>query len=270
MNQLLIPRLFQWLSGCWLLLGIVLLTDYSYTPLFSKIPILKPLSILCWGGFPVFMLYTVWTGSRKKQSTLEEKLRRLQMNPHFLFNMLNSVADMSRRQNPETVDRFLVRYAKLMRLVLDHSNNELISLSEELEMIRIYLELECTRKNQAFTYDISLDPGIDADNVFVPPLLLQPFVENSIWHGLQNIENGSIKIQIIYNPDHLEYLVTDNGAGINPMAAKSQYAGTGKAIKITRDRIRYRWQSWWPPADFLQLRNQQEGLQVAIRVPLIQ
>jgi sensor histidine kinase YesM len=270
MNQLLIPRLIQWLSGCWLLLGIVLLTDYCYTPLFPGIPILKPLSILSWGGFPVYLLYTLWTRSRKKQSALEEKLRRLQMNPHFLFNMLNSIAEMSRQQGPAAVDRFLVRYARLMRLVLDHSNNELISLSEELEMIRMYLELECTRKNHTFTYDISLDADIDADTVFVPPLLLQPFVENSIWHGLQNIENGSIKIQIIYNPDHLEYLVTDNGSGINPAIAQAKHSGSGKGIKITRDRIRYRWQSWWPPADFLQLRNQHEGLQVAIRVPLIQ
>lgn len=71
-------------------------------------------------------------------------------------------------------------------------------------------------------------------------------------------------------PFYIEYLVTDNGSGINPAIAQAQHSGSGKGIKITRDRIRYRWQSWWPPADFLQLRNQHEGLQVAIRVPLIQ
>lgn len=175
-------------------------------------------------------------------SVAESELRflRLQMNPHFLFNALNSIADFIRKNNLELADRYLTRFARLMRQTLEYSAQKEISLQEDLSTLELYLSLEQLRLNNAFSYQIEIDPGVDLEHTLVPPMLLQPFVENSIWHGFARISNGGIiHIHIKKEGDLLQYNVEDNGSGLDNTKSTNTTPQEKKSmgVSITRERI---------------------------------
>jgi len=177
---------------------------------------------------------------RKKEAELNEKLSRsrlraiqAQLNPHFIFNTLNSINDYIQKNNDQAASGFLIRFSKMMRSVLDFSNAQEISLSEELEFLENYINLEQHRLNNGFNYTIKVDEQIDQDNTFVPPSILQPFVENSIWHGLANAEKdtGRLWIEIKEEGHQLTYIIQDNGSGMKseepPYDSKHKSFGSG-------------------------------------------
>lgn len=151
-----------------------------------------------------------------KQKALESRLQslRLQMNPHFLFNALNSVQQMILANEEMIATRYLSRFSKLLRAILIHSDKETITLKEELDILNLYVELESIRFKEAFQYKIICDESIDRDEVKIPTLLIQPFVENAIWHGLMHKESDrKLLISFTEKGEWLQCTVEDNGVG---------------------------------------------------------
>lgn len=181
---------------------------------------------------------------KQQMAELEGKALRAQMNPHFIFNSLNAIQKLIVVQDMESSYTYLSKFSKLLRLVLDNSDKNFISLSQELEMNKLYLELESLRFKNSFAYNISLNQQTDADIVLIPSLLLQPFIENAIWHGLMHKE-GDKKLLINFTEEnnHLVCIIEDNGVGREYSAAiKSQKLGAkhfnSKGTQLSEQRIR--------------------------------
>ncbi len=147
----------------------------------------------------------------------EEKLTALrsQMNPHFIFNCLNSIQQFILTGDVDNANKYLSQFSKLIRLVLQYSENNFISLEEEINMLELYLSLEKTRFGNSFEYKILIDHELDTDEIKIPNLMVQPFVENAIWHGLMH-KPGDRKININFQLKNEQFIiceVTDNGIG---------------------------------------------------------
>lgn len=170
----------------------------------------------------------------------EMKALRAQMNPHFIFNSLNSISDYIARHDTETADIYLTKFAKIMRLILEHSEHREIPLSDDLRALELYLQLESLRMSHSFSYEIRVDERIDQKVTMVPPMILQPFVENSIWHGIaQKSGRGRILIDIKKEEDLINCTVEDNGVGRKsprPVAGRAAQSSS-LGVKITRARI---------------------------------
>ena len=168
-------------------------------------------------------------------SETELKALRAQMNPHFIFNALNSIADYINKNDAKSADYYLGKFAKLMRGILENSEEKEIPLSEELKMLEFYMDLESLRFKNKFNYEIKIADDINPENTFIPPMILQPFVENSILHGLSKKENnGKITIHIDKIEDLLKCTIEDNGIGRkNP----NENLGKSYGVKLTRERI---------------------------------
>lgn len=172
---------------------------------------------------------------KTKISDTELKALRLQMNPHFIFNSLNSISDYIQKNDLQSADYFLSKFAKLMRGILENSEEKEIPIADELKMLELYMTLEASRLNDKFSFEINVDQDIDTENTFIPPLILQPFVENSIWHGLSKKEGkGKIIIHITKDNSMLNCIVEDNGLGRNNNEGTSRKS---YGMKITKDRL---------------------------------
>ncbi len=184
---------------------------------------------------------------RKKRKTrieiLLNKLRetelkaiKAQMNPHFLFNSLNSIQNLINQQKIEKANLYLSRFARLLRAVLQHSEKEFVPLADEIETINLYVELEKLRFN--FDFELKLATKIDLYNTFVPPLLLQPFIENAILHGLQAKEGEKkLKIEIDETENLLVCSITDNGVGRTSASLRTN-GHHGMGNKLSNERIK--------------------------------
>jgi len=174
-------------------------------------------------------------------SELEMQALRAQMNPHFIFNSLNSINRFILQNNKAEASEYLTKFSKLVRMILQNSQASLISLESELESLSLYLEMEALRFNNYFTYKISVQKDIDAEVLKVPPLIIQPYVENAIWHGLMHKEEtGELNIDISSHEDHLYFRITDNGIGRKKAAALASKSATkhkSMGLRITAQRI---------------------------------
>ena len=179
--------------------------------------------------------------SEKKLSELEMQALRAQMNPHFIFNSLNSINRFILQNNKDQASEYLTKFSKLVRLILQNSSAALITLESELEALQLYLELESLRFNHRFNFKISVDDELDPEVIKVPPLIIQPYAENAIWHGLmQKSDIGKLEIEISEQLDLLKIKISDDGIGRKKAAElKSKSATTHKSmgLKITKDRI---------------------------------
>jgi len=180
---------------------------------------------------------------RSRLLNLEQRTLNASMNRHFIFNSLNSIQYFINTQDRLSANRFLTNFAKLIRKNLDSSEegNE-VTLEQELERLNLYLSLESMRFKDRFDYAITCEEGIDQENVIIPAMILQPFVENSIIHGiLPNEESkGLVDVHIKRNKDMLEIIIRDNGIGIEKSKLiKSQFDGDHKSqgMEITKKRI---------------------------------
>ena len=182
---------------------------------------------------------------QNKQKATETRLQslRLQMNPHFLFNALNSIQQMILANEEMVATKYLSRFSKLLRTILVHSDKEFVTLKEELEILNLYIELESIRFKGSFSYHIECDEGIDTDEIKLPTLLIQPFVENAIWHGLMHKESERV-LQVKFSEfgDCLHCLVEDNGIGRErsnetKLATGQGKKHTSKGIQVSRERL---------------------------------
>jgi len=177
----------------------------------------------------------------QQTSELEMKALRAQMNPHFIFNCLNSINLFIIRNDAGKAADYLTKFAKLIRMVLEKSGKPFILLEEELNCLQLYMDLEAIRFENPFTYEINLHL-IDSTLVMIPSLLIQPFVENAIWHGLYPNEDhaGKITINMNLENDILHCKISDNGIGMEKSAAlKGNNKGKKKSfgIEVTRQRL---------------------------------
>ncbi len=136
------------------------------------------------------------------------------MNPHFIFNALNSIQYFIARNDRKNAINYLSTFSKLIRGVLTHSVNNLVSLADELEMLRHYVDLEQLRFENKFTFQLQVDPSVDTESIEVPSLLIQPYVENAILHGLYNkTGNGHLQIDVVQEPGYVLFSISDDGIG---------------------------------------------------------
>lgn len=188
------------------------------------------------------------TEFQKKTTELEMQALRAQMNPHFIFNCLSSINRFILKNEPDTASDYLTRFSRLIRMVLLNSQKSLITLEDELDMLTIYLDMERLRFKNTFNYHIVFTNRVDAGAIYIPPLLLQPFCENAIWHGLKHLadpqsrrhEHGRLDIVLSMEDKVLNCSITDNGIGRQKAAeirSKSVEEKKSLGLKITTERL---------------------------------
>ena len=223
-------------------------------------------------------LKQVETAFEQKIAETEMTALRAQMNPHFIFNCLNSIKLYTLENDSQTASEYLTMFSQLIRLVLENSRSEKVTLQKELETLRLYIELEAMRFKNKVHYEIKVEPGIDQQYIEIPPLLLQPYVENAIWHGLMHKKNGGdIMVAVMLPAEHLLKIeITDNGVGRELAASyKSKSATTQKSfgLKMTSDRLQiinqlYQINADVKITDMKDDANQVTGTKVIIQIPV--
>ena len=212
------------------------------------------------------------TAYNKQLAELEMQYLRAQMNPHFMFNSLNSIKHFILLNEREKAVEYLGRFAQLIRSILQSSSNRYIPLSEELKTLKIYIELEQARFSGGFDYDISLDPAITAEETFLQPLIFQPFVENAIWHGLMH-KKGDRKLNIHLNSREgmLVCEIEDNGIGREASSKLKTTSSTRQSMGLSIALKRIRSQDSSARVEVEDLRaddGRALGTRVSIFVPL--
>jgi anti-sigma regulatory factor (Ser/Thr protein kinase) len=202
----------------------------------------------------------------------EMKALRAQMNPHFIFNSLNSIGNYILSNDIKSANAYLTKFASVMRLIPENSEHTTIALEEDLKALKLYMDVERLRLNNKFCYEINVDDNIDKTNVLVPPLILQPFVENSIWHGLTKKDGaGKINIYISEENKMLVCVVEDNGVGSNRSETfKEEVKQMGKkslGMKITHARIDMINKLKNANAS-VNIFNKEEGVRAEIKLPV--
>ncbi len=204
-----------------------------------------------------------------KTKVAETELKALlsQMNPHFIFNALNSISDFIAKNDAETANLYLIKFANLIRKILESSEDKTISLSDDLKLIENYIEIELLRLKGKFNYEIKVDPEIDPENTLIPTLIIQPFVENSIWHGLAGKNgDGKLLLEIKQSGDELIYCVDDNGIGrLKSSKIKVEHQPMGTKISEHRLDIINKLKGGDSKIAFI---DKPEGTRVEVKLPL--
>lgn len=139
---------------------------------------------------------------------------RAQMNPHFFYNALNTIQSFIVSDDKKNASTYLNKFAKLTRMILEISEKEEISLTDEIKALQLYLDIEKARFSEDFTYQLIVDPSINCDTVKIPSLFIQPFVENSLKHGLLHLKGEKkLEIEFIHSAEGINIIIQDNGIG---------------------------------------------------------
>lgn len=177
---------------------------------------------------------------KQKSNLLKQKMLVSQMNPHFIFNSINSIQNYVLQKKEIDAYSYLAKFSKLIRMVLNNSNKNQILLYEEIDLLKTYIEIEQLRFENAFDYIVEVDDDINEQEFSIPPMLIQPFVENAIWHGIMNIEKerkGKLILKFELVHDLLKITIEDNGIG----RLKSQLYKTENhqplAMNLTEQRL---------------------------------
>jgi ligand-binding sensor domain-containing protein len=178
---------------------------------------------------------------RERIAASEMKALRSQMNPHFLYNSLNAIRSFVLQNDSDNADRYLVKFSRLMRLILENSRQEWVTLDSELDQLRLYLELEQLRFDHTFDFILDIDPAIDRENISIPPMIIQPYAENAILHGMAHKKSrGQISIRLIPLGAGLECRVEDNGVGRQKAAelrSKTVSSHKSMGLTVTQERL---------------------------------
>lgn len=205
----------------------------------------KTATLIGAGTVITFLLVGFVMFKRKRETQFELKVAdtelkalRAQLNPHFIFNALNSIGSYISKNDTETANNYLKKFSSLMRQTLDNSEKNDVILEDDIVLLKTYLDIEQKRFSNGFDYTINVDSELDIENILVPPMILQPFVENSIWHGISKLETkGTITIEAKKMNGMLMYAVDDNGKGRQHAANANAPNKRSFGIKITKNRI---------------------------------
>ncbi len=206
---------------------------------------------------------------------LKKQAMQAQMNPHFVFNCLNSIQSLINNQQEEEANRYLVHFSKLMRGSLNASLQKEIPLTEDIEFIRHYLELEQMRFFPKFEYTVDIDPSLNTDQILIDPMLVLPFAENAVVHGISQLDRmGQIKISYNNDDDWLVVHVMDNGTGLHHSTDSGQSNGhRSVGISLTRKRLELNNasnQDWVNMRNITDEQGQIVGTDVVIRIKIKQ
>lgn len=231
---------------------------------FSMIPILVAFS------FVIFVIYR-----SKRESTFREKETELQLqksevalkalkaqiNPHFIFNCLNSIHHYMYQHSVQEAGNYLLKFSQQIRYVLESSEQRTVPLADELEANKNYLELEQLRMNHAFTFEFEINPDLNPDSIYIPPMLIQPFLENAVWHGVAG--GGHIQVCILPEDNHhLSCEILDKKTGDIPITNKntsSKIKKTSMGMNLMKERFAMLNQSLGKKAGFT-LEDRPDGL----------
>jgi streptogramin lyase/two-component sensor histidine kinase len=181
----------------------------------------------------------------KQVMELERKAMRLQMNPHFIFNTLNSIQNYILEHEKKSAISYLNKFSRMMRQVLYNSDKTYVPLSDEIELLKNYMELERLRFDKGFDYHLFIDENLEEDFVAIPPMLIQPHVENAILHGLVNKKDAHGKLSLSFyehNDDSIKCIVEDNGIGreaSQELQKKARKNHRSRGVSITKQRLEY-------------------------------
>lgn len=178
--------------------------------------------------------------AEQQKSMMELKALRAQMNPHFIFNAINSIQHFILKNEPDAAQKHLNKFSKLIRKVLENSKQESIPLSEEIEMLQLYTELELVRFSSKFKYKFAVSDKLSPENIMVPPLIIQPFIENAIWHGLMHLKErqGELLITFDKENDMLSCTIDDNGIGRKrSQELRDEARHQPMGLSITHERV---------------------------------
>ena len=169
----------------------------------------------------------------------EQRLLRSQMTPHFIFNSLSVLQGMILNKEDKKAIIYLSKFSKLLRLILENSREKLVPLKQELKALQNYIDLQNMRGQNGFNYSLIVDEKLNDVNVLVPPMLMQPFVENAIEHGFKNnMENAEISLKISLENNKLVCLIKDNGLGINATKQNTNSKKKSLSTQITAERLK--------------------------------
>ena len=179
--------------------------------------------------------------SEQRALLLQNRIFRSQMNPHFIFNSLNSIQNFLLKNDEKQSTKYLANFSNLIRMILENSREELITLDREIQIIEQYISLQMLRFKDKFTYSIHVSPTIDQMSILIPPMLIQPFIENAIEHGIAQMDGkGEINIEFRSVNGFLEISISDNGIG-RKRAEQSKSLDEQKhrslATELTLERI---------------------------------
>jgi signal transduction histidine kinase len=192
-------------------------------------------------GFCAYLFYKFISNKSRKEAVMEAKLAHLersalqaQMNPHFIFNSLNSIQSYIANNENDRANRFLAKFAKLIRSMLNHSRAQKVTLQEEIDSLTLYMDLEKMRFKDKFDFEVHIDEDIETYDIQIPPLLIQPYLENAIIHGLaQKRSQGKINLYYILEGKYLHATVTDNGIGIEQSKQQKKGESLHKSVGMT-------------------------------------
>lgn len=212
----------------------------------------------------------------KELAELKVNFLRSQMNPHFIFNSLNSIKLYIINNEKENAVYYLNKFSKFIRKVLDASREKISSLAEELQTIELYVNIENIRFDNRISFSVEIEEGIEPEGIKIPPLILQPFVENAIWHGLPLVKQKQLKILVAKeNELEIKIIIEDNGIGMKRSGQINQqkfHRRRSVGLRITRERM----QSFYKNHDGKYSltyseaypKNQDPGTRVALKIPL--
>jgi ligand-binding sensor domain-containing protein len=177
---------------------------------------------------------------KSQMAEMEMKALRSQMNPHFIFNCINSIDGLIQSNDKYSATVYLNKFAKLIRNILDSSKQNTVTLAKDLDTLKLYIELEQLRHENKFTAEIKADDALLQDDYKVPPLIIQPFAENAILHGIRYRpdNNGKLSISVIKQNDFLKYSIEDNGVGRNTFKSPEQKEKISYGIDMSNERVK--------------------------------
>jgi ligand-binding sensor domain-containing protein/two-component sensor histidine kinase len=212
--------------------------------------------------------------SKQLAAELQNSVLRLQMNPHFIFNSMNSISSYILQKDIDTANQYLSRFAKLMRLILDLASKPLIPIADEIELLEQYMAAEAMRFENKFTWQVELDEALDPEEIMLPTMILQPFVENAIWHGFaRKTTPGYIRIEFKKQDSSMVCTVEDNGIGRIESSKNKAEVHPSRAVQITEQRLQLIEKKSFPKTDLQIIDLYDEygtpsGTKVEVKLPL--
>ena len=222
-------------------------------------------------GFIVKTFYSIKT--KNKEIALQSL--RLEMNPHFLFNSLNSVNQFIAQNNELAANKYLTSYSNLMRNTMENSNKDFVTLGNEIENLTKYLELEHLRFKDKFNFEITVDEKLDHETIWIPNMIIQPHLENAIWHGLRyKEEKGKLKLHFSLNGKIILITVDDDGIGptkSSELKTHNQKEHQSRGLTNTKERMTLLNELYKTKMDFsiTEKKSPETGTVVAITFPII-
>ena len=206
--------------------------------------------------------------SEKIALEIEQKLLRLQMNPHFIFNSLYAIQNFLTQNDTAKTNKYLIKFSRLLRLILESSAQSYITIEEEIEIIENYLTFQKLLNNDSFEFEIKYTDDIELDNVLIPPMLVQPFIENSIKHGFNSIDyKGELLIAFSKANNNLKIEVTDNGKGLKGNTSDINHKSM--STDITKKRLKSLMGRKYKNFDLFISDNENRGTIVQFNIPFL-